>query len=563
MAQTEFLQIALLLAILMACAAPLGNYMAAVFEGSPVIQRNPLGRLERQILRLCGTPADAEMRWWEYAAALIAFNFLGFVLLFVILISQDLLPLNPNNVKGMAIPLALNTAVSFVTNTNWQAYSGESTLSHFAQMAGLGVQNFLSAATGMTVAVALARGFRRDSSITIGSFWTDLVRMVVHILFPLAIVFAVVLVGQGVLQNFAPNLTVFGLNQGRQILPMGPVASQTAISLLGSNGGGFFGVNSAHPFANPTPLSNLLELFAVLLIPVASPLMFGRLCGNPKHGRTLLYVMLGLFLTTLSAAIYSEAMHNAALSGAASLEGKETRFGIASSVLWALSTTATSNGSVNAAMSSMSPLTGGLAMLNMMLGEVVFGGVGSGLYGIVMFAVLTVFVAGLMVGRTPEYLGKKIEAAQMKFAVAAVVAPSAVILTGAALTLSTTVGLSAISSRGPHGLSEVLYAFTSAAANNGSSFAGIAADTTFLNLLLATAMVVGRFVVIIPALAVAGTLASKKTTPVSLGSFPVTGWLFGGLLAAIIVIVGALTFLPALSLGPILEHMLMLSGRTF
>ncbi len=563
MENTEYVQLVALMATLLVLGPPIGRYMASVYEGKPHFLSRPLGRLESLSYRLLGINSAAEMTWQHYCASLLIFNLFGVIALFLLQICQSMLPLNPAGLPSVPGWLALNTAVSFVTNTNWQSYSGEVAMSQLTQMLGLAAQNFISAATGMSVAVALARGISRKSAPTIGSFWTDLTRSIVYILLPLSMILALLLISQGVVQNFSPNLVVKTLEGSEQILPMGPAASQIAIKQLGSNGGGFFGVNSAHPFENPTPISNFLQILAILLIPFATPIMFGRLIGNKKHGLAILAAMLVLFGVILAVGLWSEVSSNPAIGNISAMEGKEVRFGVLSSALWTVATTATSNGSVNAMISSMSPLTGGVALLNMLLGEVVFGGVGSGLYGIVMFAILTVFIAGLMVGRTPEYLGKKIEARQIKFAVIAIIAPSAVILTGAAIAVTTKAGLSSILSSGPHGLSEILYAFGSTVGNNGSAFSGLNTNTTFYNIALVICMLLGRFLIIVPVLGIAGSLAAKKITPPSPGTFPVEGGLFVALLIGVILIVGALTYFPVLSLGPIAEHLLMLSGRTF
>lgn len=558
----EYTQIAALAGTLLLLAVPLGHYMAQVYsDESPLLK--PLKLLETAIYKLCGANPSADMTWKDYAWALLIFNFLGFIALLVLQFSQHMLPLNPEHFPSVPGWLAVNTAISFVTNTDWQAYSGESTMSLLTQMVGLGVQNFLSAATGMAVAVALARGISRKSVGSIGNFWVDLTRSILYILLPLSVILAVVLVSQGVIQNFSHHIVAHTLSGTEQILPMGPAASQVAIKQLGTNGGGFFGANSAHPFENPTPLSNGLQILAILLIPCATPFMFGRLIGNKRHGRALFAAMTILFAAFLAVGLWSESLPNKAVGPASFMEGKEVRFGSVGSVLWSIATTATSNGSVNAMQSSLSALTGGTSLLNIMLGEVVYGGVGCGLYGIVMFAILTVFIAGLMVGRTPEYLGKKIEAREIKYAVIAVVVPSILILTGSAIAATTQMGLSSLLSKGPHGLTEILYAFSSAAANNGSAFGGLNANTTFYNAALALCMVVGRFLIIIPVLGIAGSLGSKKITPPSPGTFPVDGSLFVWLLIAVILIVGALTFFPALCLGPIVEHLLMGLGKTF
>jgi K+-transporting ATPase ATPase A chain len=476
---------------------------------------------------------------------------------------QSALPLNPQRLPNVPFWLAFNTAVSFMTNTNWQAYSGESIMSYFTQMLGLGVQNFLSAATGMGVLLALARGLKRQDSETVGNFWVDVTRTILYVLLPLSVVLAVVLIGQGVVQSFAAYIPVKTVEGGSQIIPLGPAASQIAVKQLGTNGGGFFGVNSAHPFENPTPFSNFLEMLAILLIPAASTYMFGLMVGARRHGLCLLVAMLAILLTGLGAAGWSETRVNPMTGNPHWLEGKETRFGVMNSVLWGCVTTAASNGSVNAMHDSMSPLAGLVPMLNMMLGEVVFGGVGAGLYGMVLFVILTVFLAGLMVGRTPEYLGKKIEAREMIWAIIGILLPSAMILAGSALACLSTSARASVANAGPHGLSEIVYAFTSASQNNGSAFAGLNANTVFYNLALASAMLIGRFGVIIPVLAIGGRLARKKAAPPGLGTFPTNGISFIIVLIGVILIVGALTFVPMLFLGPIVEHGLMLRGVTF
>jgi K+-transporting ATPase ATPase A chain len=450
-----------------------------------------------------------------------------------------------------------------MTNTNWQGYSGESTLSYLSQMLGLTVQNFVSAATGVAVLLALIRGISRRTSETLGNFWTDLTRTTIYILLPLSILFSVVLVGQGVVQNFGSYQTIHTLQGAEQLIPMGPAASQIAIKQLGTNGGGFFGVNSAHPLENPTPLSNFLEMLAILLIPAALTYTYGKMTGSVRHGWTIFSVMLVLLLAGLAVSLYAEYASNPILNIAGNMEGKETRFGITNSVLWSTSTSAASNGSVNAMHDSLSPLSGMVAMINIMLGEIIFGGVGAGLYGMIIFVILTVFIAGLMVGRSPEYLEKKVEAFEVKMSILAILAPGAVILLFTALAAQTQAGLASLNNSGPHGFSEILYAFSSAAGNNGSAFAGLNANTVFYNLMLGFGMLVGRFGVIIPVLAIAGNMAAKKITPPSAGTFHTDNWVFAGLLIATILIVGGLTFFPALSLGPVIEHILMNQGITF
>jgi K+-transporting ATPase ATPase A chain len=558
MKPVEVAQVLAFLMIVLACAPVLGGYMARVYAGGRTFLSPVLGRAERAIYRLGGVDPQTEMRWTTYAAALLAFNLVGLLLLWLLQLAQASLPLNPARLPDVGFWLAFNTAVSFVTNTNWQSYAGETTMSYLVQVAGLTVQNFVSAATGMAVAVALARGLAHKSSSTIGNFWSDLVRGTLYILLPLSLTLAILLVGQGVVQAFSPPMTALTLQGRPQVIPLGPAASQVAIKQLGSNGGGFFNANSAHPLENPTPFSNFLELVSILLIPAGLPFTYGLMVGSRRQGWALFAAMATLFLVFLAGAMASEfGMHPA------NQEGKEVRFGVANSVLWAVATTAVSNGSVNSMHSSLSPLAGMLAMLNMQLGEVAFGGVGAGLYGMLMFVILTVFVAGLMVGRTPEYLGKKIEAFEIKMAVVAVLTPSAFILLFSPLAAVTKVGLASVLNPGPHGLSEILYAFSSAAANNGSAFAGLNANTDFYNILLGIAMLAGRYAVIVPTLAIAGSMVVKKVTPPSSGTFPTDGLLFVVLLVSVVVIIGALTFFPSLTLGPIVEHFLMRMGRTF
>lgn len=551
MPSTAYLEIGLFFLILVAGAPLLGAYIAWIFSDDRPL---PIPFFRASVY-------ENAMNWKQYATSVLVFGVLSFVVLVSLQLFQGVLPLNPQGLPGVPFWLAVNTAVSFVTNTNWQAYSGESTLSYFVQMVGLGVQNFVSAGTGIAVMVALARSLRREKTSDLGNFWRDLLRGTLYLLLPLSLVLAVVLVSQGVVQSFAPYAQVQTLTGTEQVLPLGPAASQIAIKQLGTNGGGFFGMNSAHPFENPTPLSNFLQMLALLLVPAALPFAFGRLAGNVRHGTALFGSMLFLFLLSFVPALWAECQGNAAMGSLPFLEGKEMRFGIGSSVLWSSATTVASNGSVNAMLSSFSPLAGGLALLNILLGEVVFGGVGSGVYGMVLFAVLTVFIAGLMVGRSPEYFGKKIEAREVRFTVLGVILPSAVILIFCALALTTDNGLSSVLNKGPHGFSEVLYAFASGAGNNGSAFAGLNANTPFYNALLAVAMILGRYGVILPVLCVAGALVEKKRTPPSNGTFSTEGWVFSILLCSVVVIVGALTFFPALSLGPLMEHLLMLQGR--
>ena len=559
----EWMQLAVYFAALIVSAPWLGRFLAAVLTGASPRWMWPLEPIEGWVYRLAGCRPEREMRWTQYATALLWFNLVGFLALLGLQLVQQWLPLNPARLPGIPWPLALNTAVSFVTNTNWQAYSGEATMSYLTQMLGLTVQNFLSAATGMAVLLALARGLARKSAATVGNFWADLVRCIVYVLLPLALIFALVLAAQGVVQSLAPYAEVTTLEGAKQVVPLGPVASQIAIKQLGSNGGGFFGVNSAHPFENPTPLTNFLEMFAILLLPAAQVFMFGRMVGSRKHAWALFSAMIVLLLAALAAALWSEGRGNPAFAQVAAMEGKETRFGVVNSVLWAVTTTAASNGSVNAMHDSLTPVGGLAALFNIMLGEVAFGGVGAGLYGMVAFVVVTVFIAGLMVGRSPEYLGKRIERREIVMAMIAVLAPCVVMLSCAALALMTETGRSSITNLGPHGVSQVVYAFASMAGNNGSAFAGLDANTTFYNLLGVVAMLAGRFGVILPMLALGGGLASKKVCPPTSGTFPTDGPLFVVLLIGVVVIIGALTFLPALTLGPVVEHLLMQQGRVF
>ncbi len=550
--------------LLLVAATPLlGGYMARVFTGQRSFLSPLLVPVERGIYRLAGVDTAHEMSWRTYALGLIAFTGVGFIALFGLLSVQGDLPLNPQGLPSIEPLLAFNTATSFVTNTNWQAYAGETSMTYLSQMVGLTVQNFLSAAVGIGIMLALTRGLTRRSAATIGNFWVDIVRATLYVLLPLSLVLALLLIGQGVVQNFSTYTTATTLTGQSQILPQGPAASQVAIKQLGTNGGGFFNANSAHPFENPTMLSNLLEVFAILLIPAALTYTYGKMVGSTRQGWVIFAVMLIVLLAGLVVMLASETTFNPVVNSAAALEGKELRFGVAQSVLWGTATTAASNGSVNAMHSSFTPLAGGVAMLNMLLGEVIFGGVGSGMYGILIFVILTVFMAGLMVGRSPEYLGKRLESFEIKMAMIALLLPSACVLLMAAVGSVASAGTASMANTGPHGLSEVLYAFASAANNNGSAFAGLNANTPFYNLLTGAAMWVGRFGVILPVLAIAGSMVGKKVTPPSAGTFPTGGPLFAGLLIAVVLIVGALTFFPALALGPIVEQFLMLAGRAF
>lgn len=563
MTALDIIQIILFFALLIGLTPLLGNFMSNVFSGKKHIMLPVFGWLERLTYKVTGINPEEETNWKTYTFALLIFNLMGFLFVFIIQLIQAHLPWNPAHLPNVSWDSSFNTAVSFMTNTNWQSYSGETTLSYFVQMLGLTVQNFVSAATGIAVLLALIRGIARKTTNTLGNFWTDLTRSVLYVLLPLSILFAVILIGQGVVQNFHHYETVHTLQGVKQVIPMGPAASQIAIKQIGTNGGGFFNANSSHPFENPTPFSNLLEMLFILLIPAALTYTYGKMVGSIRQGWTIFAAMLILLLTGLVISLYSEYSSNPIFGHLALMEGKETRFGITNSVLWSTSTSAASNGSVNSMIDSLSPLSGMVAMINLMIGEIVFGGVGAGLYGMVIFIILTVFIAGLMVGRTPEYMGKKIEAYEVKMAIIATLAPNIVILLFAAWASVSQSGLAGLNNSGPHGLSEILYAYSSAAANNGSAFAGLNANTVFYNLTLGIGMLIGRFGIIIPVMAIAGNLVKKKITPPSAGTFHTDNWLFIGLLIAVILIVGGLTHFPALSLGPIVEHLLMNHGITF
>lgn len=577
-----WIEIVVYFAVLLAAVKPLGRYMARVYQRLPCGLDRVLGPVERCTYRLCGVDREAESTWRRYATDVLIFNLLGIVAVYAVQRIQASLPLNPQQLSNVPPDLAFNTSVSFATNTNWQAYSGESTLSYLAQMLGLGVQNFLSAATGMAVLIALTRGLARRSAMTIGNFWVDLTRSTLYILLPLSLVLALLLVSQGVVQSFAPAVEVTlsepaigadGQSVSTQTIPLGPAASQIAIKQLGTNGGGFFGANSAHPLENPTPLSNFWQLFAILLIPAALCYTYGELVGDVRQGWALLATMLLVFAPLVVVCVGAEQAGNPRLrelgvdaatssqQSGGNMEGKETRFGVASSALWAAATTAASNGSVNSMHDSYTPLGGLVPMWLMQLGEVVFGGVGSGLYGLLIFAILAVFIAGLMVGRTPEYLGKKIEAYEMKMAAIVILVPPLVVLGGTALAVSTEVGRAAVTNSGPHGFSQILYALSSAGNNNGSAFAGLGVNNVFYNTLLGLAMLVARYWLIVPVLAIAGSLAAKKHTPPGAGTLPTHTPLFIVLTAGMVLLVGALTFVPALALGPIVEQIQMVAGR--
>ncbi len=564
-----WLQILLVVGLVLASAVPLGIYMARVFAGERTFLSPLLGRVEAALYRAAGIDATHEQGWLGYVGAMLVFNAAGFILLYALLRLQGVLPLNPNELGAVDPHLAFNTAVSFVTNTNWQSYAGESTMSHLSQMFGLATQNFVSAATGIALALALARGFARVEARGVGNFWTDLTRGILYVLLPLSLVLAIAFVALGVPQTFSSNIETTTLEGASQTIALGPIASQIAIKQLGTNGGGFFNANSAHPFENPNGWTNLLSLWAILAIPAALAVTFGRMVGASRQGTVLLATMTVLLVGGLAACYAAEAAGNPILTALGlnpadgNMEGKETRFGIVWSAIWAVVTTAASNGSVNAMHDSFTPLGGLVPMFMIQLGEIVFGGVGSGLYGLLVYAVIAVFVAGLMVGRTPEYLGKKIEAREVKLASLVVLVPPVFILAFTALALLWPGALGGLNNDGPHGFSEALYAYTSAVGNNGSAFAGLTASVPFWDTTLGIAMLVGRFAIIVPVLALAGALAAKKRVPASDGTFPTDGLLFVVLLAGTILVVGGLSFFPALALGPIVEHFAMLAGQTF
>ena len=591
MTANGWIQIALFLGLVFLLTKPLGVFMARVFTGEKTFMDPVLRPMERMLYRLTGVNEHSEMRWTEYGIAMLCFSAVSMLLLYLLERVQQFLPWNPQHLGAVPSDLAFNTAASFTTNTNWQAYTPETTMSYLVQMAGLAYHNFTSAAVGIALAIAFVRGIARRERETIGNFWVDMTRATLWILLPGSLLVALLLVSQGVVQNLKPYDTVKLLEpqtiqktqpDGKvtsqtvteQVIAQGPVASQEAIKMLGTNGGGFFNANSAHPFENPTPFSNFLQMLAIFAIPAGLTYTLGRMTGSARHGWAVWGAMAALFLAGVTTAYWAEAQGNPLLVGVdqrasliqpgGNMEGKEVRFGIANSALFATVTTDASCGAVNGVHDSFMPLGGLVPMVNIMLSEVVFGGVGAGLYGVLIYVVLAVFIAGLMVGRTPEYLGKKIEAYDVKMAMLVVlVFPLIILVLTAISVVSPNFGTSSISNPGPHGMSQILYAFTSAAGNNGSAFAGLNSNTRWYNTTLGVTMLVGRFFMILPMLAVAGNLARKKHIPPSLGTFPVTTPLFSILLASVIVIVGALTFFPALSLGPILEHLLMGVGKTF
>ncbi len=601
MTANGYLQLAFYVVVLLLLAKPLGAYMADVYEGKGFAIRVG-GGFERLLYRAGGVDAEREMRWTEYAIAMLLFNVLGGLVVYGLQRLQDMLPLNPQGFAAVSPDSSFNTAVSFMTNTNWQGYGGESTMSYLTQMTALTVQNFVSAATGMAILVALIRGFARQQAATVGNFWVDMTRSTLYILLPLAFILALALVSQGVVQTFAPYTTVplvesvdydnpkldaagqplkddkgnpvtEKATQTEQVIAVGPAASQIAIKQLGTNGGGFFNVNSSHPFENATPLSNFLELLAILVISGALCYTFGRMVGDTRQGWAVLAAMTVVFVALLAVCVAGEQAGNPGLTTAGAdqmasnlqpggnMEGKEARFGIVNSALWATATTSASNGSVNSMHDSYTPLGGLVPMWLIQLGEVIFGGVGSGLYGMLMFAIVAVFVAGLMIGRTPEYLGKKIEAFEIKMASIAVLVPIFFVLVGTAVAVMLDAGKAGVANPAMHGFSEILYGFSSASNNNGSAFAGLGANTPFYNTALAIAMFFGRYWIAIPVLAIAGSLAAKKKVPVGAGTLPTHSPLFVGVLVGTVIIIGALSFFPALALGPVIEHLVMVGAR--
>jgi len=562
-----WLQILVFCGILIVLVKPLGGYMTRVFSGERTFLSPVLVPIERGLYAVAGTGEREEQHWTSYAFSLLMFNLLGVLVLYALMRLQGILPYNPAGMAAVPSELAFNTATSFVTNTNWQNYGGESTMSYLTQMAGLSVQNFVSAATGMAIAVALIRAFARASGKAIGNFWVDMIRSTLYILLPICIVLTLVYVWLGVPQTLGAYVNATTLEGAQQTIAVGPVASQLAIKMLGTNGGGFFNANSAHPFENPDAVSNMIQMLSIFSIGAAFTNVFGRMVGNQRQGWAILAAMGILFVVGVAVVYWAEAagnplMHQLGLSGG-NMEGKEVRFGVVLSSLFAVITTAASCGAVNAMHGSFTALGGLIPLINMQLGEVIVGGVGAGFYGIVLFIIVAVFVAGLMVGRTPEYLGKKIEAKEMKMAVLAILCLPLAMLVFTAIATVLPSAVASIGTGGPHGFSEILYAYTSAAANNGSAFGGLTGNTPWYNVTLGLGMLMGRFLVIIPALAIAGSLVAKKTVPASAGTFPTDGGLFVGLLVGTILIVGGLTFMPALALGPVVEHLVMIAGQTF
>ncbi|MFG1214336.1 potassium-transporting ATPase subunit KdpA [Xanthobacter flavus] len=567
MTPNGWIQIALFCAIILALTPLLGGYMTRVFAGERTFLSPVLRPIEGAIFALGGVDPKREQTWLGYTLAMLLFHVAGFLILYAVLRLQDLLPLNPQEMAAMPPDLSLNTAISFLTNTNWQNYGGESTLSYLSQMLGLTHQNFLSAATGIALALALIRGFSRASAQTVGNFWVDVTRCTLYVLLPLCIPYTLFLVWQGIPQTLGPYVDATTLEGAKQTIAVGPVASQVAIKMLGTNGGGFFNANAAHPFENPTALSNFVQMISIFALGAGLTNVFGRMVGDERKGWAILAAMGVIFVAGVAVTYWAEAAGTPGLNAlgltGGNMEGKELRFGIVASALFAVITTAASCGAVNAMHDSFTALGGMIPLINMELGEIIVGGVGAGMYGMLLFVVVAMFVAGLMVGRTPEYAGKKIEAKEVKMAMLAILVLPLMMLgwTAVATVLPGTVA--AISNPGPHGFSEILYAFTSATANNGSAFAGLSGNTPFYNVTLAVSMFIGRFMMIVPAMALAGSLAAKKTVPASAGTFPTHGGLFVGLLVGVILIVGGLTFFPALALGPIVEHLAAVAGQTF
>ena len=560
-------QIVLFSLVIITLTRPLGGYMTRIFTGERTFLSPALRPIERGLYKLAGIDERQEQHWLGYLFAIVLFHIGGFVILYALLRLQDMLPFNPAGQGAVAPDLAFNTAASFITNTNWQNYGGESTLSYLTQMLGLTHQNFLSAATGIAIAVAVIRGFARASARTVGSFWVDVTRCSLYVLLPICVPLALFLVWQGMPQTLSAYVDATTLEGAKQTIAVGPVASQVAIKMLGTNGGGFFNANAAHPFENPTALSNFIQMLSIFALGAALTNVFGRMVGNERQGWAIFSAMGVLFLAGVAALYAAEAagnpfVHALGIAGG-NWEGKELRFGLAGASLFATVTTDASCGAVNAMHDSLTALGGMIPLINMQLGEIIFGGVGSGLYGMIVFVIIAIFVAGLMVGRTPEYLGKKIEAKEVKMAMLAILCLPFVMLGGTALALGVPSAVAAMNNAGPHGFSEVLYAYTSVAANNGSAFAGLSGNTMFYNVSLGFGMLIGRFFVIVPALAIAGSLAAKKKVPASVGTFPTTGGLFVGLLVGVILIVGGLTFFPALALGPIVEHLAIVAGQMF
>ncbi|MCE5214637.1 MAG: potassium-transporting ATPase subunit KdpA [Methanobacterium sp.] len=557
-----FIVIFILITVLL--AVPLAKYMSRVFSGEKTFMTPILLPIERFIYRLIGADENKEMNWKQYAYALVIFNIIAIIFVFILQLIQGYLPLNPEGFPGVRWDTALNTAISFVTNTNWQSYAGETTMSYLTQMLGLAVQNFLSAAVGIATLLVLIRGFTRKNTNKLGNFWVDITRTILYILLPLSIILALILASQGVVQTFDPYVTAQTLEGANQTIPLGPAASQISIKMLGSNGGGFFNVNSAHPFENPTPVSNVFETLAILLIPISLVFTFGYMIKNFKQGLAIFAIMTTLFAVGMGIAFWSESQPNPILEkigvSGDNLEGKEVRFGVGPSVLWGVSTTTVSNGGVNSMHDSLMPLTGLVYMFNICTGEVIYGGLGVGLIGMLFYVILTMFIAGLMIGRTPEFLGKKLGPQEMVLAIIPIILPHVAILSMAALAIASPDGLSGLNNPSSHGLSEIIYAFLSFVGNNGSAFAGLSVNTVFYNLFGGLGMLIGRFATIIPAIALAGLLAQKGKVPTSSASFPTTGPLFVILVVAVVILIGALTFFPVFTLGPILDHLFLQGG---